>query len=118
MSLNKSSTVPVKRPTSRNGIINPNVYTPISKKPISFESEADTINNTLLSTGPIHGVHAKLKVKPKTNAVSGFMANFPILKGRRCSDSIILRRLNIPNWYNPNIIIINPLIIIKTIYIY
>ena len=35
----------------------------------------DAMSSTPASTGPTHGVHAKLNVKPSTSATSGFMAN-------------------------------------------
>ena len=59
------STSPVNRPTAKNGSTNPRVYTPTSRNPVAAEALDDAMSSTLANTGPTHGVHAKLNVKPE-----------------------------------------------------
>ena len=105
--LKRSSTVPVNSPTSRKGITKPRVYTPMSKNPRSGALEA--MSSTPDSAGPTQGVQAKLKVKPRSSAVRGFMASRLRGRWKRCSLSIALLRPKMPSWYRPNTRISTPL---------
>ena len=69
-------------------MINPKLYTKISIFPRKEVLAPDAIIRTVDNTGPIHGVHAKLKVNPIINAINGFifLESNPIL----CSLSIKL----------------------------
>ena len=102
------STSPVNRPTARNGSTNPTVYTPTSAKPVAADALDDAMSSTLASTGPTHGVHAKLNVKPSTSATSGFMAKRPRLNGRRRSVSMTRVLPKAPSMYRPNAAMMMP----------
>ena len=66
------------------------------------------MSSTLASTGPTHGVHAKLNVKPSTSATSGFMARRSRRKGSRRSVSTARTLPNAPSMYRPNATMIRP----------
>lgn len=78
--------------------------------PIKAVLAPDAIIRTVDSTGPMHGVHAKLKVKPIIKAISGFISleSKPIL----CSLSMKLF-FNKPIWNRPRNKISTPLILVK-----
>ena len=96
------STAPVNRPTAKNGSTNPSVYTPTSAYPAAAVALDDAMSSTLASTGPTHGVHAKLNVKPSTSATSGFIAKRSSRNGSRRSVSTARALPNAPSMYRPN----------------
>ena len=110
----KRSTSPVNRPTAKNGSTKPLVYTAPSPKPAAAEALDDAISSTLASTGPTHGVHAKLNVKPSTSATSGFIANLFSRNGRRRSFSPAFVLPNAPSMYRPNAAMMTPATIENT----
>ncbi len=68
----------------------------------------DAMSRTPARTGPMHGVQAKLKVKPSTSATSGFMANRSSRNGSRRSVSTARTLPNTPSMYRPNATMIRP----------
>ena len=113
--LKRSSRDAANKPTARNGITNPIVYSPISRKPFALVCEADAISSTLERAGPTQGVQAKLKVKPISRAVSGDIAILVTAKGSLRSRSITVIPPNTPSWYSPNSIISTPPIMEKRV---
>ena len=73
-------------------------------------SEDEAMSSTPLSAGPTQGVQAKLKVKPKTRAVIGFMRQRSRCRGSRCSRARRPFSPSSPNCTRPKRIIITPLI--------
>ena len=59
---------------------------------LEVEDAEEAITSMPASAGPTHGVQAKLKVKPNSSAVKGFMESLSSLNGRRCSELSVLER--------------------------
>ena len=68
------------------------------------------MSSTAPRVGPTQGVQAKLKVKPSTRAVTGFMAHRSSRRGSRCSRSRAADLPKKPNWYTPKSTMMTPLI--------
>jgi len=64
---------------------------------LAEDAEEDAISSTLPRVGPTQGVQAKLKVKPRISATSGFMEKRSSRKGSLCSLSMVSERPNSPS---------------------
>ena len=98
MRLEEIQRLVVNSPTAKNGSTKPRVYTPISTKAHIWVLAEAAMMRTLASAGPTQGVQAKLKVKPRSRAVTGDMASASSLKGRRRSLPRREEGPNIPSW--------------------